>query len=135
MQKIINNRALPRLVLLLGVIMLALAPSPALAHDNLGGDELAVANWMLVFAMITVVIGALWAIWGLMNGQFDGIESSKYTMLDTADDYDTIMAEFDAEQRAADEAEAQSTTSTKTPAAGPGPVGPLPKPGGKAVNA
>src|SRR6188472_598991 len=105
MNKIIKNRGFARAVLVFGVIMVALAPTPAMAHDNLGGDELAVANWMLVFAMVTVVIGALWGIWGLMNGQFDGIESSKYTMLDTADDYEGIMAEFDAEQQAADEAE------------------------------
>ncbi len=77
MNKTIRNQGYARAVLVIGVIMLALVPKPALAHDNLGGDELAVANWMLVFAMITVVIGALWGIWGLMNGQFDGIESSK----------------------------------------------------------
>ncbi len=105
MNKTIKNLGYARAVLVIGVIMLALVPTPAMAHDNLGGDELAVASWMLVFAMVTVVIGALWGIWALMNGQFSGIESSKYTMLDTADDYEGIMAEFDAEQQAADDAD------------------------------
>lgn len=135
MKRLIKNRGYARTVLLIGVMMLALVPTPALAHDNLGGDELAVASWMLVFAIVTVVIGVLWGIWGLMNGQFNGIESSKYTMLDTADDYEGIMAEFDAEQKAADEAEKLALEdSTTTQVAGSDPIVAAAKPGGKTVS-
>jgi hypothetical protein len=134
MKRLINNRGYARTVLLIGVIMLALVPTPALAHDNLGGDELAVANWMLVFAMVTVVIGVLWGIWGLMNGQFTGIESSKYTMLDTADDYEGIMAEFDAEQKAAEEAEKAALEDSTIPVAGSDPMIAGTKSGGKTVS-
>jgi hypothetical protein len=134
MKGLINNRGYARTVLLIGVIMLALVPTPALAHDNLGGDELAVASWMLVFAMVTVVIGVLWGIWALMNGQFNSIEASKYTMLDTADDYEGIMAEFDAEQKAADEAEKAAREDSTTPVAGSDPVIAGVNPGGKTVS-
>jgi nitrogen fixation-related uncharacterized protein len=134
MKRLITNRRYARIVLLIGVIMLALVPAPALAHDNLGGDELAVASWMLVFAIVTVVIGVFWGIWALMNGQFNSIEASKYTMLDTADDYDGIMAEFDAEQKAADEAEKASVAESTIPLAGTDPVIAGTKPGGKRVS-
>jgi hypothetical protein len=134
MKSVIKNQRCSRIILIIGVIMLALVPTPALAHDNLGGDELAVANWMLVFAMVTVVIGALWAIWGLMNGQFNGIESSKYTMLDTADDYEGIMAEFDAEQRAAEEEGKAALEDSTIPVAGAEPIIVGTKPGGKTVS-
>ena len=134
MKRLLNNRGYARTVLLIGVIMLALVPTPALAHDNLGGDELAVASWMLVFAMVTVVIGVLWGIWALMNGQFNSIESSKYTMLDTADDYEGIMAEFDAEQKAADEAEKAALLESTISVAGSDPVIAGTKPGGKTVS-
>ena len=134
MKKVFSNAKYGRIVLFIGVLLLALAPSPALAHDNLGGDELAVANWMLVFAMITVVIGALWAIWGLMNGQFDGIESSKYTMLETADDFEGIMAEFDAEEKAAREAEQQAVTNSGATSPTADTLPAVPKPGGKTVS-
>jgi nitrogen fixation-related uncharacterized protein len=134
MNKTIKNRSYARAVLVIGVIMLALVPTPAMAHDNLGGDELAVASWMLVFAMVTVVIGVLWGIWAVMNGQFSGIESSKYTMLDTADDYEGIMAEFDAEQKAADEAEKLALEDSITPSAGSDPIVAASKPGGKTVS-
>jgi hypothetical protein len=134
MKKVFSNAKYGRILLFMGVLLLALAPSPALAHDNLGGDELAVANWMLVFAMITVVIGALWAIWGLMNGQFDGIESSKYTMLETADDFEGIMAEFDAEEKAARDAEQQIATNSSTTSTTTDTLPAVPKPGGKTVS-
>ncbi len=81
----------------LGGLLMVATPSTAFAHDNLGGDELAVANWMLVAAMVTIVIALLWGLWAFKSGQFTNVEESKYTMLDTADDYDAIMAE--AEQR------------------------------------
>lgn len=87
-------------------LLLALVPASALAHDNVGGDELAAANWMLIGAIITIVIGLIWAVWALRAGQFDNVEQSKYRMLELSEDFDAIMAEADARERAAREAEA-----------------------------
>jgi nitrogen fixation-related uncharacterized protein len=104
MKKRINqsrHRTAARIVLVVGAMGVALAPSRAWAHDNLGGDELAVANWMLVGALVTVVLGVLWGVWALKTGQFNNVEASKYTMLENAEDYDAIMAEYDARQNAA----------------------------------
>jgi nitrogen fixation-related uncharacterized protein len=92
---------LMRLLVGLGGFMLIVAPTTAFAHDNLGDDELAVANWMLVAAMVTVVIGVLAGLWAASSGQFTNIEESKFSMLDTADDYDKIMAEADERERLA----------------------------------
>jgi len=58
----------------LGGALLIAAPSPALAHDNLGGDELAVANWMLIAAVVVIVMGVLAGIWAAKSGQFTNIE-------------------------------------------------------------
>ena len=80
----------------LGGALLIAAPSPALAHDNLGGDELAVANWMLIAAVVVIVMGILAGIWAAKTGQFTNVEESKYRMLANADDFDAIMAEADA---------------------------------------
>lgn len=96
-----QQRLMARIVQVTGAALLSLVPSVASAHDNLGGDELAVANWMLIGALVTVVIGIFWGVWALKSGQFSNIESSKYTMLENAEDYDAIMAEFDAQQEAA----------------------------------
>ena len=74
----------------LGGALLIAAPSPALAHDNLGGDELAVANWMLIAAVVVIVMGILAGIWAAKTGQFTNVEESKYRMLATADDFDAI---------------------------------------------
>jgi nitrogen fixation-related uncharacterized protein len=98
-------------------LLLALAPASAFAHDNLGGDELAAANWMLIGAIITIVIGLVWGVWAFNSGQFSNVEESKYRMLDLAEDYDAIMAESDARERAEREAEvakqaAQASGST-----------------------
>ena len=133
MKKIIRNKSYARIVLIIGTLMLALVPAQAFAHDNLGGDELAVASWMLVAAMVTVVIGVIWAIWGARTGQFNNIESSKYTMLDTADDYDGIMAEYDAQLKAAEEAGAQSIANSTKPPATPDATVTLPKSGSRKV--
>ena len=77
-------------------LLLTIAPSQVFAHDNLGGDELAVANWMLIAALVVLVMGILAGIWAWRAGQFSNIEESKYRMLDTAEDFDAIMAEADA---------------------------------------
>jgi nitrogen fixation-related uncharacterized protein len=81
--------------------MLVMAPGTAFAHDNLGGDELATANWMLIGAMVTIVIGLLWGLWAINSGQFNNIEESKFTMLDNSEDFDAVMAEADERERAA----------------------------------
>jgi hypothetical protein len=100
-----------RFLLVIGTLGLALVPTVASAHDNLGGDELATANWMLVGAVITIVIGVAWGVWASNTGQFTNIEESKYVMLENAEDYDAIMAEFDAQQQAAREL----STASKAP--------------------
>ena len=102
--------------------MLVLAPGTAFAHDNLGGDELAVANWMLVGALITIVMGVLAGLWAVRSGQFNNIEESKYSMLDTAEDYDAIMAEADERERAAQAARREAQQPAKSPAPGDVPA-------------
>jgi nitrogen fixation-related uncharacterized protein len=99
----------------LGGLMLIIAPGTAFAHDNLGGDELAVANWMLIGAMITIVLGVLAGLWAIRAGQFSNIEESKFTMLDTAEDYDAIMAQADERERVA-RAERRSEQQNARPA-------------------
>jgi nitrogen fixation-related uncharacterized protein len=85
-----------RLFIVLGALILSATPSVALAHDNIGGDELAAANWMLLGALVAILTGVLMGIWAWRSGQFSNIEESKYRMLENADDYDAIMAEADA---------------------------------------
>ena len=75
--------------------MLVMAPSPALAHDNIGGDELAAANWMLIGAFAVIVMALLAGLWAFRSGQFNNVEEAKYRMLENADDYDSIVAEND----------------------------------------
>ncbi len=75
-------------------------PTVASAHEAVGDDELAVANWMLVGAMVTIVMGVFMGYWAFRSGQFNNVEESKYKMLDTAEDYDAIMAESDAREAA-----------------------------------
>jgi nitrogen fixation-related uncharacterized protein len=108
----------------LGAFLAVMAPSSASAHDNLGGDELAVANWMLIAAIVTVVIGALAALWAFKAGQFNNIEESKYSMLDTAEDFDAVMAEADERERAVREAAslAEQQARSPKPAAVPEPT-------------
>jgi|GEM_PF-1114517 len=104
---------LMRILFGLGGALLISAPSSALAHDNIGGDELAAANWMLVGAMVTIVMGLLAALWAWKAGQFTNIEESKYRMLETADDYDAfITLAPPRETRPKDDGRA--TTSTPT---------------------
>ena len=92
---------LMRALIILGGALLLAAPSAALAHDELGGDELAAANWMLIAAMVTIVMGLVAAIWAWRSGQFSNIEESKYNMLRTSEDYDAVLAEADARRAAA----------------------------------
>ncbi|MEO8286431.1 MAG: cbb3-type cytochrome oxidase assembly protein [Chloroflexota bacterium] len=107
---------LMRMLVGMGGVMMIVAPSTAFAHDNLGGDELATANWMLVGALITIVLGILAGLWAARSGQFSNIEDSKYTMLETAEDYDAIMAAYDERELAAKAARtAEKQAANKTP--------------------
>lgn len=87
-----------RLLWGLGAFLLVAMPVQAFAHDNVGDDELAVANWMLIAAFVAIVIGAFMGLWAYRTGQFSNVEESKYTMLDTAEDFDSIMDESDARE-------------------------------------
>lgn len=102
------------------ILMWAL-PNVAWAHENVGDDELAVANWMLVGAMVTIVMGVFMGVWAIRSGQFNNVEESKYTMLDTAEDYDSIMAEADAREAAllAEEQNRAARAAQGTKAANP----------------
>jgi nitrogen fixation-related uncharacterized protein len=104
----------------LGGALLIAAPSPALAHDNLGGDELAVANWMLIAAVVVIVMGILAGIWAAKTGQFTNVEESKYRMLANADDFDAIMAEADARAASVTAAEATAGQAPARPTRGQG---------------
>jgi cbb3-type cytochrome oxidase maturation protein len=86
---------LSKILFALSAFLLVMGPSPAFAHDNLGGDELAAIFWMLVSALVVAAMGAVALIWALRTGQFNNVEESKYTMLDTADNYDAIMTEYE----------------------------------------
>lgn len=82
-----------RILLTLGMCMIALAPGTALAHDNLGGDELAMSSLMLTGAVVVAAMAALALIWAARAGQFNNIEESKFSMLRTADEYDPRILE------------------------------------------
>ena len=103
-----------RTLIIAGATLLALAPTRAWAHDALGGDELAVANWMLVGAILTIVMGLLAGVWAWRNGQFNSVEASKYTMLELSDDYDKIIAEVDEAERLARLEARKSQADTQT---------------------
>ncbi|HEX8231574.1 MAG TPA: hypothetical protein VF826_20020 [Chloroflexia bacterium] len=104
-------------------LLLLAVPTIASAHDNVGDDELAVANWMLVGAMVAILTGIFMGWWAIRTGQFNNVEESKFTMLDNAEDYEAIMAESDARE-AALRAEEQRTGKTPgTKAANASPTG------------
>lgn len=109
-------------------LLLAAVPATAFAHENIGDDELAVANWMLISAFVAALVGVFLMLWAFRSGQFNNVEESKYNMLNTAEDYDAIMAEAD-EREAALRAEeeqrsaARSAPGTKAANATPGSSG------------
>jgi nitrogen fixation-related uncharacterized protein len=116
------------------LLVLAL-PTIASAHDAIGDDELAVANWMLVGAMFSVVLGLLFGYWAFRSGQFSNVEESKFTMLDTAEDYEAIMSESDAREAAVlmeeQRSNAKLPAGTKAANSSPGPgSGPATRPTG-----
>ena len=111
-------------------LLLLAVPTVASAHDAIGDDELAVANWMLVGAMFSVVLGLLFGYWAFRSGQFSNVEDSKFTMLDMAEDYEAIMSESDAreaailmeEQRSGAKTAAGTKAANSSPSAGGGPA-------------
>ncbi len=110
--------AISKRLIVIGGLLLTIAPTQAFAHDNLGGDELAVANWMLVGAFITVVVGLLWGVWAFQSGQFNNVEESKYTMIENSEDYDAIMLEFDKQEKEVRAAEQQKVPGRRPVEAG-----------------
>ncbi|HUS14230.1 MAG TPA: cbb3-type cytochrome oxidase assembly protein [Chloroflexia bacterium] len=71
-------------------LVLGSIASPAFAHDNLGGDELAMAMIIFTIGMTLVAGAALGVLWAFRSGQFNDVESAKYTMLENADDLDDL---------------------------------------------
>ena len=112
---------LMRILIGLGGALLVASPSTALAHENVGGDELAAANWMLIGAMVTIVMGLIAGFWAWRSGQFTNIEESKYRMLEIADNYDAIMAEAaqaETRPKGGSRATASQAPSESTPTQG-----------------
>ncbi len=72
------------------VLVWAVLAQPTDAHDNLGGDELAMSYAMFAFAVAIAVTGALTILWAARSGQFHNIEEAKYTMLENAPDLDDL---------------------------------------------
>jgi cbb3-type cytochrome oxidase maturation protein len=68
----------------------AVLAQPTDAHDNLGGDELAMSYAMFAFAIAIAVTGALTILWAARSGQFRDVEGPKYTMLENAPDLDDL---------------------------------------------
>ncbi len=67
----------------LTVLALLLALSvPALAHDGVGGDELASADSMFIVAMIFVMMTGIWIIFSWRNGEFRNPEQIKRQALE-----------------------------------------------------
>ncbi len=124
-----------KLYWILAALLLAAMPDVASAHENVGDDELAVANWMLIGAMVSIVMGLFMGYWAFRSGQFNNVEESKYSMLEAAEDYDAIMAESDAREAAlrAEEQQRAAARTQGTKAANPGGSagsGPAAKPTG-----
>jgi nitrogen fixation-related uncharacterized protein len=82
-----------RRVLVAGLVLagLAVLAPGALAHDNLGGDELAMAFWMFSFAIAIALSGAIIGWWAMKTGQFSNVEAAKYRMLENAPDLDDLV--------------------------------------------
>src|SRR5262245_52433476 len=115
---------LMRVLVGLGGAMLVVAPSSAMAHENVGGDELAATNWMLIGAMVVILMGLLAGLWAIRSGQFNNVEESKYRMIELSEDYDSVMAQADERERAAcaaaEEAAQKRAQAGQVPAASKG---------------
>lgn len=106
-----SNYKPARILLTLGMLMFALIPSGASAHDNLGGDELAMSSAMLIGAIIVTAMALVAGIWAWQAGQFTNMEESKFRMLAISDDFDEVMAEVER-------AEAGENAANKGPKSG-----------------
>ncbi len=71
-------------ILALAVALTWLFVAPALAHDGVGGDELAAADVMWVFAIGIAATGGIGLYLSFSNGEFKHPEKAKYTMLEYA---------------------------------------------------
>ncbi len=89
-----------RILLFCATMMFAAIPGTALAHDNLGGDELSMSGAMLIGAIVVTAMALIAGLWAWRSGQFTNTEESKYNMLDTAENYDEVMAEADRQEAA-----------------------------------
>jgi amino acid permease len=70
---------------LIGAILLTLLLIvPALAHENVGGDELAGADIMLVIALVFFTMTGIFIIFSVQNGELRNPEGIKYQMLQVA---------------------------------------------------
>jgi cbb3-type cytochrome oxidase maturation protein len=75
----------------LGVfLVLSSVATPALAHDNLGGDEMSMAIAIFIAGVVTISGAAFALLWAARCGQFNDVESAKYAMLANADDLDSL---------------------------------------------
>ncbi|NWJ45906.1 MAG: hypothetical protein HXX08_08510 [Chloroflexi bacterium] len=68
-------------VLLLVFLMLLAFTTPAFAHENVGGDELAAADAMWIVASFFLIISGLGIIYSVQNGEFRNPEKTKRDML------------------------------------------------------
>ncbi len=86
-------RPLARLLLGAGILLLLVSVAPpALAHDNLGGDEMSMAIAIFFAGVVTIAGAALAIVWAVRTGQFSDVESVKYRMLEDAEDLDDLPA-------------------------------------------
>ncbi len=74
----------------LAVIVWGVLAQPTDAHDNLGGDELAMSYAMFAFSVAIAVTGGLTILWAIRTGQFHNIEEVSYKMLENAPDLDDL---------------------------------------------
>lgn len=109
---------LMRLFWAVGAFLMVAMPSVASAHDALGGDELAVANWMLIGALAASAVGGIMGVWAFRSGQLNNIEESKFTMIDSSEDFDAIMAESDAREATRAQAEVEAAKLARPGKAG-----------------
>jgi nitrogen fixation-related uncharacterized protein len=75
---------------LLAVMVWGILATPTDAHDNLGGDELAMSYAMFAFSVAIAVTGGLTILWAIRTGQFHNIEEVSYKMLENAPDLDDL---------------------------------------------
>jgi uncharacterized membrane protein len=73
-------RKLFSILVLVALLMIVFA-TPALAHDGVGGDELAVADSMLIVGAAFFVMSGFGLIYSIQNGEYRNPEKTKRDML------------------------------------------------------